>query len=469
MGGDAQQAPVVPVTQEVQPEVKDIPQVPHQPPTDPQTPPDSTPPEKPKKSKTKKIVIGLILTFVLAIVAYGIFLAVTYQSCSTTTPKTCETNTCGFSFSGFDLTTETKEDCCGNKTCEVGETSSGCTADCPSCNDNSECTKDSYDYDKQACVHERTFAPCHVRSITLSTTIPEDDYQVKVELSSSNFDYSKAKTNGEDIRFFDENNNPINYWIEDWNAEGTSTVWVKVSDSEMDKIYMYYGYPDASSAGNGVAVFDFFEGFDYETESKLLQVWDKHGSPTIELSDGIITISTSGKEDHGGQYISQNVGADILINNIFEMNLKRFSGGGYANHMAIIGNASPIAGPASDAWALLRHNPSPDGGIVVFGSNYGGVASPPVGSFNTIKIYHQDGVSYAYEPPDTKVAQYSWPMGGPPPGRDYVLLGGTAYQSGNGKASYDWIRVRKYSSKEPSASVGDEESVGEESTIKELY
>lgn len=475
-------APQAPIGQEVKPEVKEVSQTPPQPPTDSQTPlpptgqvpssnliGGSVPPEKPKRSKKKKIVIGFILMLVLMIVAYGGYIAFTYWNCSKITPQTCETNTCSFSLTGFNLTSETKEDCCGNTKCEVGETSADCSADCPSCDDNSECTKDSYDYDSQVCIHEQTFTPCHVRTITLSSAVPEDDYQIKVELTASDFDYSKAETNGEDIRFFDENDSPMDYWIESWNAEGESSVWVKVPDPEIAKIYMYYGYPNASSASDGSLVFDFFEGFDYETEKELTKVWSKHGSPTIELSDGFVTITTSGAEEHGGQYISLNVGADTLISNIFEMNLKRFSGGSYQNHMTVIGSASSTAGPASDAWAILRHNPSPDGGIVVFGSNFGGVASPPVGSFNTIKIYHQDGKSFAYEPASTKVAQYSWPMGGPPPGRDYVLLGGTAYKSGTGKASYDWLRVRKYASKEPSASVGNEESVSEESTIKELY
>ena len=44
-------------------------------------------------------------------------------------------------------------DCCGNEKCEVGETYLGCAADCPNCDDNSECTTDSYDYHKQECVN----------------------------------------------------------------------------------------------------------------------------------------------------------------------------------------------------------------------------------------------------------------------------------------------------------------------------
>ncbi len=464
MEGDAPQVPEVSVTQEAQPEVKDVPQTP------PPPAGGSTLPTEPKKGlKTKKVVVLLILLPVLAIIAYGIFIAITYWNCNKTTTNVCELGKCGFSLSGFNLISETKANCCGNKICEVGEVYPECV-DCPSCDDRSECTKDSFDYNSQQCIYKQIIAPCNVRPITLASAPPKNDYQIKIKLTSSNFDYAKAKTNGEDIRFFDEDGRPLSYWIEDWNRKGESVVWVKVEGSETNKVYMYYGYPSAISASNGSAVFDFFEGFDYKNESELLKVWNRHGSPTIKLSDGIVTIATSGStEEHGGQYISKNVGADILLSNLFEMNFKRFSGGNYVNHMANIGNASFTGGPASDAWALLRHNPSPDGGIVVFGSNYGGIASPPVGSFNTITIYHQDGVSYAFEPSGTKVAQYSWPMGGPPPGRDYVLLGGTTYHSGFGKASYDWIRIRKYFSTEPAATLGDEEVVSEESPIKELY
>jgi len=351
-------------------------------------------------------------------------------------------------------------DCCGNEKCETGETYENCADDCPNCEDYDECTtKERYDYHEQKCIHE-PIAPCYLRSITLAPATPEIDYQIKIELTPSNFDYSKAKTNGEDIRFFDENDNLLNYWIEDWNgAGGVSTVWVKVTSSGTDKIYMYYGHPDASSESSSSAVFDFFDHFDYSSESELIQVWNKYGSPVIELSDSKVTITTSEDGEHGGQHIFKNVGSSTLLNNIVEINVKRFPGGGYANHMAHIGSTSSSGGHAAGGWALLRHNPSPDGGIVVFGSNYGGITSSPIGSFNIIKIYHQDGVSYAYEPPDTKVAEYSWPV--KPPQGDYVLLGGQTYQSGSGKASYDWIRVRKYASTEPSANIGNKEVVDE--------
>jgi hypothetical protein len=361
------------------------------------------------------------------------------KTCFTTVE--CEDNTCVYS---------PIADCCGNDICESGESYSECSADCPNCDDNDGLTADSFNYETQECEH------IHLRPITLGPATPEDDYQIKIELTASNFDYSKTKANGEDIRFFDGDDDQLNYWIEDWNVGGTSTVWVKVDDSGTDEIYMYYGNPDVNSAGSGPAVFEFFDGFDYMDESELTQVWGKHGSPTIELSDSIVTVTAS----EGQQHIYRDVGSSTLLNNIVEIRAKRFSGPGYHNHMANIGYVSPNGGPISDgdSWAVSRYGASPDGGLVVFGGNHGGVAPSPFDSFNIIKFYHQGGTSYAYEPPGTKVAEYSWPMD-PPPG-DYVLLGGQTYVSGSGKASYDWIRVRKYASAEPSASVGNEMAAG---------
>jgi len=350
--------------------------------------------------------------------------------------------------------------CCGNGVCDKDvETYSSCSADCPDCNDDNECTKDSYDYYEQKCIY-KLIAPCYLKPITLAPATSEIDYQIKLELTPSNFNYSKAKTNGEDIRFFDENDNPLNYWIEDWDGAGrVSVIWVKVTSPGTDKIYMHYGHPDASPASSGSAVFEFFDNFDYSDESELIKVWNKHDSPVIELSDSIVTITASGAGEHGGQHIFKNIGSSTLLNNIVEIYTKRFSG--YHSHMANIGYTSSNGGPISDGdcWAALRYSPSPEGTYLVFGGNHGGITSSPIDSFNIIKIYHQEGVSYAYEPPSTKVAEYNWPKG--PPTGGYVLLGGATTISGRGKASYDWIRVRKYISTEPSATVGNEKVVGE--------
>ncbi len=148
----------VPAIQEMSPEGKDVAQTPQQPPTVSQTPPESTPPPKSKKGLKKKIVIGLVLLSVLAVIAYLIFLATTYQNCSKIAPKACEINSqCNFSLSGFISTSDLKENCCGNALCEEGfETNSDCPTDCPNCDDNSRLTVDSFNYKTQECENVAT-------------------------------------------------------------------------------------------------------------------------------------------------------------------------------------------------------------------------------------------------------------------------------------------------------------------------
>lgn len=145
--------PKAPISQEVQPKTNNA-QALQQAPFPPQTPPESTsPPKVQKKIENKKIVLFFIFIPVLAIIAYGIFIAVTYWSCSKITPKVCETNTkCNFSLSGFYFTSDTKDNCCGNTLCEEGyETNSDCPEDCPNCDDNSRLTVDSFNYKTQEC------------------------------------------------------------------------------------------------------------------------------------------------------------------------------------------------------------------------------------------------------------------------------------------------------------------------------
>jgi subtilase family serine protease len=98
--------------------------------------------------------------------------------------------------------------------------------------------------------------------ITLVPATPVDDYQVKVNLTTSNFNYSKARPNGEDIRFYDHAGTELNYWIEKWNTSGTSTVWVKVKNANTSEIYMDYGNENALPASNGTATFVFFDDFE---------------------------------------------------------------------------------------------------------------------------------------------------------------------------------------------------------------
>ena len=110
------------------------------------------------------------------------------------------------------------------------------------------------------------------KPITIDNTGNLDDltnYQIKVTLSSSNFDFSKAQSSGEDLRFTDSDGTTlIDYWIESYDNSGqTATTWVEVpsiSSSSTKTIYMYYGNSIASDASNGDNTFEFFDDFEFE-------------------------------------------------------------------------------------------------------------------------------------------------------------------------------------------------------------
>lgn len=87
-----------------------------------------------------------------------------YTSCFDDCPNCDDNNECtddsyDYHQEGCVNKLDFDEVCCGNTLCELGEDYNTCTKDCPSCDDNDACTKDSYDYHRQECVNE-VIVPC---------------------------------------------------------------------------------------------------------------------------------------------------------------------------------------------------------------------------------------------------------------------------------------------------------------------
>lgn len=98
------------------------------------------------------------------------------------------------------------------------------------------------------------------KAITLSPATSVANYQVKIDLTTSNFDYSKAQSTGADLRFYQTDGTALDYWIETWNTSGTSTIWIEVATSGTSSIYMYYGNSTASAGSNGTNTFIAWHG-----------------------------------------------------------------------------------------------------------------------------------------------------------------------------------------------------------------
>ncbi|MFA6146357.1 MAG: DUF2341 domain-containing protein [Patescibacteria group bacterium] len=143
-------------------------------------------------------------------------------------------------------------------------------------------------------------------TISLSPVTPSTNYQIKVLLTTSNFDYSHSLgSNGADLRFTSTGGTNLDYWIKTWNASGTSTIYVEVATASTSAIYMYYGNAAASAGSSYDNTFTKTFG---ETGLKGLWHMDDASGTTVTDSSGNSNTGTLG----GGtaDYQPTWVGAD---------------------------------------------------------------------------------------------------------------------------------------------------------------
>lgn len=134
----------------------------------------------------------------------------------------------------------------------------------------------------------------YMKSITLSSATSQDNYQIKVELTTSNFDYSHANSDGSDLRFYDGSSTELSYWMEKWDASGTSIIWVKVPAAGTTEIFMRYGNSSAQAASN--ATNTFVRVIDSNSPLK--------GSWHLDEGSGTTAYDRSGNGNNGTLYNS---------------------------------------------------------------------------------------------------------------------------------------------------------------------
>jgi hypothetical protein len=104
------------------------------------------------------------------------------------------------------------------------------------------------------------------------------NYQVLIALQSANFDFTKAASDGSDIRFTDAGGTELHYWVEDWNAvKRTARVWVNVPSIPANgesTIMMYYGNKTAHSASDGIATFVWFDEYENQNSGATPSGWE---------------------------------------------------------------------------------------------------------------------------------------------------------------------------------------------------
>ncbi|MHA2022461.1 MAG: DUF2341 domain-containing protein [Candidatus Thorarchaeota archaeon] len=126
------------------------------------------------------------------------------------------------------------------------------------------------------------------------------DYQILVELNSSNFNFSHAQENGSDIRFVaSDDETLLSHWIEVWDSTNQSAkIWVNVSEvTEGTKIFMYYGNENASDVSDVNATF-------IRVIDGVVGAWH------FDEGEGNIAHDTSGEGNDGTLYDANTTNDD---------------------------------------------------------------------------------------------------------------------------------------------------------------
>lgn len=85
-------------------------------------------------------------------------------------------------------------------------------------------------------------------------------FPLLVRLDRSTFDFSRARSQGQDIRFSNSSGTPLPYQIERWDAAaGKAEIWVLADtvkgNNSTQRLRMYWGNPTAADSSNAGAVF----------------------------------------------------------------------------------------------------------------------------------------------------------------------------------------------------------------------
>jgi predicted ribosomally synthesized peptide with SipW-like signal peptide len=277
-------------------------------------------------------------------------------------------------------------------------------------------------------------------------------YQVKVDVTYD----SDMKSNFDDIRFTDADGSTLLFhWRESYIASASATFWVKIPSvpSGNKTIYMYYGNASASSASDGDATFEFFDDF----EDGDISDWSQYGSGTVQIANdgGNYVLLKTAYNDKNGGYSLFNNGALSNFEAVFRTKRVNESGGaqnrygiedgsfnGYGPRMYDFNSLPSAFAIERRTWGVGSDLASKSTSAYQW-NTWMTVKFRRYGSTLEFELYDSSG-SLA-ESISTSNALYS-------SFDRFVVHGGFEFYT-------DDIRVRKYTSAEPTTSVGSEQGM----------
>jgi hypothetical protein len=293
------------------------------------------------------------------------------------------------------------------------------------------------------------------RPITISNTQNNTltDYQVNVIFNTASLISSgKMRSDCGDIRFTDSDGiTLLNYWLESGCNTTSTKIWVKVPSipSGSKTIYVYYGNPSATSQSNGGATFIFFD--DFSGSSIDTTKWSSINSVcSLDTTNHWLKCYTSGPTSGG--FDSSSVTLPTFDNFMVEFKWDMFLGSGAeGGRIYVKKNANN--------WYLLEmadgNGVGPDIIKNVGGTQtklYDGTTDHDGWGPGVVRFYYNgsnltaDIYSTTYSVSDSSLSGFS----------SITIThidGSTAYSS---ETHWDDFKIRKYTSPEPTTSVGAE-------------
>ena len=288
-----------------------------------------------------------------------------------------------------------------------------------------------------------------------------NDYQVLIQLDGS-FNWSAVKSDGSDIRFTDVANNPLNYWIEEWNYGSSARIWVKVSlqANENKTLYMYYGNSSATSQSNGTRVFVFFD--DFNGADLNTTVWAKY-TDKYDVKNSRVKIKKGGIELVSPLSFNLQDGYSVDAKVRYTNKNKKYGG-----VIPLIASSSYVERLDNDIQSAVIYMRDSNSRNVHYwigdGCNDGYEYSDLLAWTSQDNNWYTTGISVYSDKVKLwkdytvveSISGISWCNN-----MNYIKLGSYLRDSKYDiqDTEYDWVRVRKYIEPEPSVTLGNEEKV----------
>jgi hypothetical protein len=278
-----------------------------------------------------------------------------------------------------------------------------------------------------------TVTGSHPENFQISFTIPYD---------------ADMKADFSDLRFVENDTYEDSYFIENVVPSTSADVWVRML-AQSSELYMYYGNAGASTTSSENDTFVIHDNFSGTgLEPSLWSVADG-GNTAYSMSGGILTITSSSTPSWSWVYTPAQYEYPLWIEaNITQVGYPRL-GESKTQPTIVNPNGSyyfDAMGSTYDPYHRIIRTDDGHGVAQVAGdSNYGVAGVWRFRWASSTDEYGTDSVySLSYANNDVAIGNY------------YIGFG----QSDGApmESEYDWLRVRKYASTEPSIAIGDEET-----------